>query len=42
MQMLGIHEDMAALILPQSLHKTYGLKENQLEMMISLLSWTSI
>ena len=24
MQMLGIHEDMAALILPQSLHKTYG------------------
>lgn len=28
MQMLEIHEDMVSLTLPQSLHKTYDLKEN--------------
>lgn len=35
MQMLGTHEDMAALILLPSLHKTYGLKENQSQVITS-------
>lgn len=42
MQTLETHEDMVSLTLPQSLHKTYDLKEKWIiKTIISSLSGTS-